>query len=72
VTFRSVVPPSPELSSLSGWPTVPQLFVEGELVGGCDIVMEMYQSGELHQVLGIEGDATPVEDDAPLSIENRL
>ena len=31
-----------ELSSLSGWPTIPQLFVKGDLVGGCDIVMEMY------------------------------
>src|SRR5206468_7825427 len=36
-----------ELSSLSGWPTIPQLFVKGELVGGCDIVMEMFESGEL-------------------------
>jgi monothiol glutaredoxin len=60
-----------ELSALSGWPTVPQLFVAGELVGGCDIVMEMYQSGELHDALGL--DAVPVaEPDAPLTIENRL
>src|SRR3954452_8814535 len=36
-----------ELSSLSNWPTIPQLFVKGELVGGCDIVTEMYESGEL-------------------------
>ena len=36
-----------ELSALSNWPTVPQLFVDGELVGGCDIVTEMYDSGEL-------------------------
>ena len=36
-----------ELSELSGWPTIPQLFVDGELVGGCDIVMEMFESGEL-------------------------
>jgi monothiol glutaredoxin len=40
-----------ELSALSNWPTIPQLFVDGELVGGCDIVMEMYESGELAQVL---------------------
>src|SRR5947209_20585833 len=33
-----------ELSALSHWPTIPQLFVDGELVGGCDIVSEMYQS----------------------------
>ena len=43
-----------ELSALSNWPTIPQLFVDGELVGGCDIVMEMYESGELAQVLGVE------------------
>jgi len=72
-----------ELSALSGWPTIPQLFVDGELVGGCDIVMEMYQSGELHQVLGLENvpeepdAAEPLEESsvapsAPLSIENRL
>ena len=36
-----------ELSGLSGWPTIPQLFVKGELVGGCDIVTEMYETGEL-------------------------
>jgi monothiol glutaredoxin len=67
-----------ELSSLSGWPTIPQLFVDGELVGGCDIVMEMYQSGELHQVLGLEhptapeAAAEPAAANAPLTIENRL
>src|SRR5512132_576314 len=43
-----------ELSAVSGWPTIPQLFVDGELVGGCDIVTEMYQSGELMQTLGLE------------------
>jgi monothiol glutaredoxin len=42
-----------ELSTLSGWPTIPQLFVKGELVGGCDIVTEMFESGELAQVLGV-------------------
>ncbi len=40
-----------ELSALSDWPTIPQLFVDGELVGGCDIVTEMYESGELAQAL---------------------
>jgi monothiol glutaredoxin len=68
-----------ELSALSGWPTIPQLFVDGELVGGCDIVTEMYQSGELQQLLGKEG-AAPVEAEveaasaqpAPLGIENLL
>ena len=67
-----------ELSSLSNWPTVPQLFVEGELVGGCDIVTEMYQSGELQETLGLQAQAPTEEPEAasaqapPLSIENRL
>ena len=67
-----------ELSAKSNWPTIPQLFIDGELVGGCDIVMEMYQSGELQQALGLEAapaaDAPPEPEMAekPLSIENRL
>jgi monothiol glutaredoxin len=40
-----------ELSAISNWPTIPQLFVNGELLGGCDIVSEMYESGELAQAL---------------------
>jgi monothiol glutaredoxin len=40
-----------ELSALSNWPTIPQLFVDGELIGGCDIVTELYESGELAEVL---------------------
>ena len=36
-----------ELSALSNWPTIPQLFVDGELVGGCDIVTELHERGEL-------------------------
>lgn len=69
-----------ELSALSDWPTIPQLFVGGELIGGCDIVMEMYESGELYATLGLEAPqgehpeappATPVQS-APMSIENRL
>ncbi len=40
-----------ELSAISDWPTIPQLFVDGELIGGCDIVTEMYESGELAQAL---------------------
>jgi monothiol glutaredoxin len=64
-----------ELSSLSNWPTIPQLFVDGELVGGCDIVTEMYESGELAQTLGLEnpeGEPEMARTDAPLTIENRL
>jgi len=63
-----------ELSAISNWPTIPQLFVKGELVGGCDIVTEMYESGELAQVLGVEQPAgeAPAADAAPMQIENRL
>src|SRR5438445_12015224 len=41
-----------ELSALSGWPTIPQVFVRGELIGGADIVEELEQTGELEQKLG--------------------
>ena len=40
-----------ELSAISSWPTIPQLFANGELIGGCDIVTEMYESGELAEAL---------------------
>tara|TARA_R110002049_G_scaffold308846_2_gene514472 strand:- start:921 stop:1238 length:318 start_codon:yes stop_codon:yes gene_type:complete len=39
------------LKTYSNWPTFPQLYVNGELVGGCDIVVEMYHSGELQKLL---------------------
>ena len=42
---------SQELSGISGWPTIPQVFVKGELVGGADIVEELEASGELEQTL---------------------
>ncbi|MGH2763826.1 MAG: Grx4 family monothiol glutaredoxin [Thermoleophilaceae bacterium] len=70
-----------ELSSVSGWPTIPQLFVDGELVGGSDIVMEMFESGELASLLGAE---QPSEEEAfepepqpepvqrPIGLENKL
>jgi monothiol glutaredoxin len=66
-----------ELSGLSGWPTIPQLFIRGELVGGCDIITEMYESGELAEALGVEAaeETAPEgqpDDAAPLQIENRL
>ena len=57
-----------ELSSISNWPTIPQLFFDGELVGGCDIVTEMYETGELATTLGIEPKAdAPAE--APVASE---
>ena len=67
-----------ELSAISNWPTIPQLFVKGELVGGCDIVTEMYETGELAQTLGVEQPAateapTAAQPSAaPLMPENRL
>ena len=68
-----------ELSALSNWPTIPQLFVKGKLVGGCDIMLEMYESGELAELLGVEQpEDEPVAPQAeapqtaPLGLENRL
>jgi monothiol glutaredoxin len=43
------------LKRFSNWPTFPQLYVDGELVGGCDIVREMYETGELQQLLSEKG-----------------
>jgi len=44
------------LKQYSNWPTFPQLYVKGELIGGCDIVMEMYESGELQNLLADVGE----------------
>jgi len=46
------------IKAFSDWPTIPQLYVKGEFVGGSDIMMEMYESGELSQLLAEQG-ATP-------------
>lgn len=43
------------IKDFSSWPTVPQLYVKGEFVGGCDIVREMFQSGELEQYMQDKG-----------------
>jgi monothiol glutaredoxin len=70
-----------ELSGLSNWPTIPQLFVDGELLGGCDIVTEMFESGELAGALGVEVPESPAAASAASGpqpapglqqIENRL
>ena len=70
-----------ELSAISNWPTIPQLFHKGELIGGCDIVTEMYESGELADALEVEAAAPAEEIEAEptvagsngfTSIENRL
>jgi monothiol glutaredoxin len=68
-----------ELTAISDWPTIPQLFVHGKLVGGCDIVTEMYETGELAELLGVEQpeDVEPEPpsvqpSSAPMPLENRL
>jgi len=68
-----------ELSGLSNWPTIPQLFIEGKLVGGHDIVMEMYEDGSLAEALGVEQPEEEPEPPAaespqsgPIGLENRL
>lgn len=43
------------IKSFSDWPTIPQLYVKGEFVGGSDIMMEMFEAGELHQLMTDEG-----------------
>jgi monothiol glutaredoxin len=43
------------IKEFSNWPTIPQLYVKGEFVGGCDIVREMFESGELQQLLEEKG-----------------
>ena len=67
-----------ELSAVSNWPTIPQLFIGGELVGGCDIVTEMYESGELADKLGVEQPEEDPEPESPqpqappIGLENKL
>jgi monothiol glutaredoxin len=68
-----------ELSGVSGWPTIPQLFVNKELVGGSDIIMEMFESGELAELLGVEQpeesaapEPQPEPARRPIGLENRL
>jgi monothiol glutaredoxin len=43
------------IKAYSNWPTIPQLYVKGEFIGGCDIVREMFQAGELQQLLNAKG-----------------
>lgn len=42
------------IKEFSDWPTIPQLYVKGEFIGGCDIVKEMFEEGELQEVLGVK------------------
>ncbi|MDA0662862.1 MAG: Grx4 family monothiol glutaredoxin [Proteobacteria bacterium] len=46
------------IKQYSSWPTVPQLYVKGEFIGGCDIVREMYETGELAELMATKGIAT--------------
>ncbi len=50
------------IKDFSNWPTVPQLYIKGEFVGGCDIIREMFQAGELQQVMKEKG--LPVKETA--------
>jgi monothiol glutaredoxin len=43
------------IKAYTNWPTIPQLYVKGEFIGGCDIVREMFQAGELHQLIHEKG-----------------
>ena len=48
------------IKAFSDWPTIPQLYVDSEFLGGCDIVRQMFNTGELHETLGMEApDRTP-------------
>jgi monothiol glutaredoxin len=49
------------IKEFTSWPTIPQLYVKGEFVGGCDIVREMYTSGELQQLLAEKGVTTAAQ-----------
>ena len=51
------------IKEFSQWPTIPQLYVKGEFVGGCDIIREMFQAGELQSLMKEKG--LPVKDAAP-------
>ncbi|TXH34180.1 MAG: Grx4 family monothiol glutaredoxin [Rhodospirillaceae bacterium] len=46
------------IKEFANWPTIPQLYVKGEFVGGCDIIREMYQSGELQELMQTKGVST--------------
>ena len=46
------------IKEFSSWPTIPQLYVKGEFVGGCDIIREMYETGELNELFSTRGVAT--------------
>jgi Grx4 family monothiol glutaredoxin len=52
------------IKEYSEWPTIPQLYIAGQFIGGCDIVKSLYGSGELHQLLGVAAPAAPTSNAA--------
>lgn len=52
------------LASITSWPTIPQVFIDGEFVGGCDILVEMYRKGELQEMVGAQAEAVPQQPQA--------
>lgn len=53
------------IKAFSEWPTIPQLYIDGKFIGGCDIVREMFQAGELHQLLGVSNAPAQAAPSAP-------
>ena len=52
------------IKEFSNWPTIPQLYIKGEFIGGCDIVREMYEAGELQELLNSKGVDYAAKDNA--------
>ena len=52
------------LPKVANWPTFPQLYIDGELIGGCDIMVDLYQKGELKPLIDQAGGGTPAADSA--------
>jgi len=62
-----VLQPLREITTeMSDWATFPQVYIKGELIGGCDIVEEMYESGELAELLGVEVSGKEPSSDEPV------
>jgi len=56
-----------DIKEYSEWPTIPQIYVNGEFIGGCDILLSMHQSGELEKLLQTEGIIPPTSESEPAS-----
>ena len=53
-----------ELPKYADWPTFPQLWIDGELIGGCDIILEMFQQGELQEIIKESAEKTKTEENS--------